>query len=306
MALILRTGTMYIARLAQRVVPFAALPATRIPIRAYSLSRSTSTFGRNEESFFNIRISGTDYFSDIIGSTRYADLDIGPQLQDLLLEDFDRDSIRLYKPLAHKNLPRRAQTFLYKLSLVVNNNYAPVEPKHVEHFIHDLMDNVLKAAGFEDGTDLILMPCTLRLQVGTQSLAAYADREGRRGTEIIWILDEDKHKFDRRWKKGDIKLVANMIAAVQANDLALNKVYPANMLGIKFDADCLYFYSAFVTKEYLDDLANEGRPSSTLEVKKFPEGRELSLSIPEDRKEIFTYLSALRNYALDLEPSYSA
>ncbi len=206
----------------------------------------------------------------------------------------------MYKPIAHKSLPKHAQTFLYKLSLVVNNNYAPVEPKHVEDFIHDLMDNVLKAAGFEDGTDLILMPCTLRLQVGTKSLAAYADREGRRGTEIIWILDEDKH----RWKKGDIQLIANMIAAAQANDLAMNKVYPTNMLGIKFDADCIYFYSACVTKEYLDDLANEGIPNSALVVKKFPEGRELSLSVPRDRIEIFTYLSALKKYAMNLEPFY--
>lgn len=171
-------------------------------------------------------------------------------------------------------------------------------PKHVEGFIHDLMDNVLKAANFEDG---ILMPCTLRLQVGKKSLAAYADREGRRGTEI---LDEDKHKFDRRWRRGDIQLIANMIAAVQTNESVLNKVYPTNMLGIKFHADCVFFYSACVTKEYLDDLANEGKPNSTLVVKKFPKDRELSLSIPADRKEIFMYLSALKNYAMSLEPLY--
>ena len=277
-------------------------------VRAYcavdNLSRSTSTFGRNEESFFNIQISGTNSFSDIIGGFSYNEQDMVPMLKSMFLEDFDRDAVRLYKPFAHKNLPKHAQTFLYKLNLVVNNNYVPVEPKHVEEFIHDLMDNVLKAAGFEDGTDLILMPCTLRLQVGTKSLAAYADREGRRGTEIIWVLDEDKHKFDRRWKKGDIQLIANMIAATQANESVLNKVYPTNMIGIKFDADCLYFYSACVTKEYLDDLASEGKPSSTLIVKKFPEGRELSLSVPVDRKEIFLYLSALKKYAMSLVPSY--
>ena len=55
--------------------------------------------------------------------------------------------------------------------------------------------------------------------IGSNSYAAFADREGRRGTEIIWILDEDKHKFDSKYfattkyLRGDIQLIANMIAA---------------------------------------------------------------------------------------------
>lgn len=65
------------------------------------------------------------------------------------MEDFDRDAVRTYKPQLHKDLPKHAQTFLYKLSTVVNNNYVQVEPTHVEDYIHDLMDNVLKAAGFD-------------------------------------------------------------------------------------------------------------------------------------------------------------
>lgn len=165
------------------------------------------------------------------------------------------------------------------------------------------------------------MPCTLRLQVGTQSLAAYAYREGRRGTEIIWVLDEDKHKFDRLssppvgewWKKGDIQLIANMIAAAQANESVLkiiaasqdnesvlNRVYPINIIGIKFNADCLYFYSACITEEYLDDLASEGKPSSALVVKKFPEGRELSLSVPAGNIFVFvcTQLSENIQYCI--------
>ena len=270
-----------------------------------SIGKSTSLFGRKAEEFLNIRITETESFNDIVGNNiTCSKHDLDATLKDLLLENFDRDSVRTYKPQLHKDLPKHAQTFLYKLSTVVNNNHVQVEPAHVEDYIHDLMDNVLKAAGFEDGTDLILMPCMLRLYIGSESLAAYADREGRRGTEIIWVLDEDKHKFDRRWKRGDIQLIANMIAAAQTNETTLGIVYPRNVLGIKFDADCLYFYSARVTKEYLDELT-AGEQPGPLVVYKFPKERQLSLSIVKDRGEIFTYLGALRQYALTLDALYA-
>ena len=239
-----------------------------------------------------------------------------------MLEGFDRDAIRLYKPIQHKNLPKRAQTFLYKLNTVVNNNYQQVEPVHVEDYIHDLMDNVLREAKFEDGTELILMPCLLRLTIGEESFAAHAlrqfsknaalenvseSKEGRRGTEIVWVLDEDKHKFDKRWKRGDIQLIANMIAAAQTNQSVLGKVYPQRILGIKFDADRLYFYSAYITEKYLNELLNMNSNSSSIPliVNKFPKTKELSLSFFEDRKKLFMYLSAMRKYALSLDAIYA-
>ena len=269
------------------------------------IGNSTSSFGKKAEKLLKIHIEDTNSFNDIVGGECGED-DVNQELKDLYLEEFDRDAVRVYKPQQHKNLTKNAQTFLYKLGTVVNNNYVQVEPPRVEEYIHDLMDNVLKEAKFEEGTDLILMPCLLRLYIGEEDFAAYSDKEGRRGTEIVWVLDEDKHKFDKRYKKGDIQLVANMIAAVQTNVSVLEKVYPRRMLGIKFDADCLYFYSVCITQEYLDDLASEGRPNSMLTVKKFPKDRELSLSVPIERKEIFLYLSALRKYALSLKPFYIA
>ena len=205
------------------------------------IGNSTSSFGEKAEKFLNININETDSFDDIINhgihsqdhKITYSNDDINPELIDILLEGFDRDAVRLYKPMQHKDLPKRAQTFLYKLNTVVNNNYQQVEPVHVEDYIHDLMDNVLREAKFEDGTELILMPCLLRLTIGEESFAAHADKEGRRGTEIVWVLDEDKHKFDKRWKRGDIQLIANMIAAAQTNQSALGRVYPERIMGNK-------------------------------------------------------------------------
>jgi hypothetical protein len=283
-------------------------------VTVYDIGNSTSSFGEKAEYFLNIRINNTDSFDDIInhGATSderitYDYSDVNQELNDLLLQDFDRDAIRIYKPQHNKSLPKRAQTFLYKLSTVVNNNYVPIEPVHIEDYIHDLMDNVLREAKFEDGIELILMPCVLRLTIGDEGFATHADKEGRRGTEIIWVLDEDKHKFDKRWKRGDVQLIANMIAAAQTNRSALQKLYPSKILGVKFDADRLYFYSACVTEDYLDELSElpaEKRCSVELVVNKFPNSRELSLSFYEHRKEIFMYLSAFRKYALSLEPFY--
>ena len=66
----------------------------------------------------------------------------------------------------------------------------------------------------------------------------------------------------------------------------------------------MYFYSARVTKDYLDELATENLPGP-LVVNKFPKNKELSLSIVDDRKAIFSCLSALRKYALGLEALYA-
>ncbi len=280
-------------------------------VTAVDLKNSTSSFNDKEEKFFGIHINGVSSFDKIINHNlkkgdriEYGEDDINQELKDLFLEGFNRNEIRVFKPQNNKHLLKHAQTFLYKLSIVVNNNYSEVEPPHVEDFIHDLMDNVLRGAKFEDGTDLVLMPCQLRLYVGEHNFAARADKEGRRGSEIIWVLDEDKHKFDRRYKKGDIQLVANMIAAAQTNFNRLDRLYPSRILGIKFDADCLYFYSMYVTQEYINGLGQEEGPNAQLMVNKFPKDRELSLSIYEDRKEIFKYLSAFRKYALELDPMY--
>ena len=278
------------------------------------IGNSTSLFGEKAEYFLNIHINETDCFDNIVNNEiadekkiKYGDDDVSPELKDLFLQGFDRDEIRIYKPQNHKNLPKRAQTFLYKLSTVVNNNHVPIEPVHVENYIHDLMENVLREAKFEDGTELILMPCVLRLVIGEEGFAAHADKEGRRGTEIIWILDEDKHRYDKRWKKGDIQLIANMIAAAQTNRSLLERLYPVKMLGIKFDADRLYFYSVCITDEYLNELSElpaDKRCEVELVVNKFPKSKELSLSFYKDRKEIFLYLSAFRKYALGLKPIY--
>ena len=115
------------------------------------------------------------------------------------------------------------------------------------------MDNALREAKFEDGTELILMPCLLRLTIGEESFAAHAlrqfsknaalenvseSKEGRRETEIVWcevtgkhrvdrVLDEDKHKYSDTWcpsdKRGDIQLIANILGHLVSECCSANK-----------------------------------------------------------------------------------
>lgn len=279
-------------------------------INLYEIGNSTSTFGEKAEIFLNIKINEVDSFEEIINHNIddknkiiYTNDDITSELKELFLDDFDRDNIRIFKPHKNQHLSKSAQLFLYKLSMVVNNNYVAVEPKHVEDYIHDLMENVLRHAKFEDGTELILMPSVLNLNIGEESFAARADKEGRRGTEIIWIIDEDKHRFDKRWKKGDIQLIANMIAAAQTNRVLMRKIYQERIMGIKFDADNVYFYSVYINEEYLNELIAGNKPKKEIIVNKFPK-KELSLSKCEDRKKIFLYLCGLKKYAMKIEPIY--
>ena len=73
-----------------------------------------------------------------------------------------------------------------------------------------------------------------------------------------------------------------------------------------FDADRLYFFSAYITEEYINELLSMDNSSNIpLIVNKFPKTKELSLSLFEDRKKIFMYLSAMRKYALNLEAIYA-
>ncbi|CAG8775487.1 8407_t:CDS:1, partial [Racocetra fulgida] len=124
-------------------------------------------------------------------------------------------------------------------------------------------------AKFDDGLDLTMRPCALELGINQIDFAAYADREGRRGTKVVWVLCEDKHKTSRKYKKGEVQLVACMIAAAQWNFAKLSEVYPEKLVGIRVIGDAFCFYSANIDLSYLKDLAI-GFPKNDLHVHKYP------------------------------------
>jgi hypothetical protein len=92
-------------------------------------------------------------------------------------------------------------------------------------------------ANLDDGLDLTMRPCNLHLLLGPEKFAAIADKEGRRGTELTWLLQEDKHRKSSTYKHGDLQLACAMIAASQQNYNMLEEIYPSKILGMKFVAN---------------------------------------------------------------------
>jgi hypothetical protein len=156
-----------------------------------------------------------------------------------------------------------------------------------------LINDFFRECKLEDGRNLYMIPSNLRLYVGGEDFAAFIDKEGRRGEEIVWILGENKHRFDPRYKQGDIQLIASFIAAAQINYSrgVLNPLY-----GIKVVGDEFYFYTVNLDKDYIENIYSE-LPEKNLEIYK---GKGLRLSSPADRKHILLLLHKLREYALSI------
>ena len=126
------------------------------------------------------------------------------------------------------------------------------------------------------------------------SYAAYADREGRCGIGLVWIIQENKHIGDTRFEQGDIQLATCMLAAFQENQdkFKLATMFP--MIGVKFYADNIAFYKMRPSEEYLVSLKN-GYPNEDLIISK---SDLLCLSDPTDREAALCYLWQLREQAL--------
>jgi hypothetical protein len=150
-----------------------------------------------------------------------------------------------------------------------------------------------------------MVPCNLELTIEQERFAAYADREGRRGTKTIWILDEDKHRFDTRYKDGIIQLVSCLIAAAQRNKANLLNNRPAKLIGTLIKGDRIYICSAIITDEYLEALTS-GIPDSNirLNVVKYPSSNGLSFVNKVELKTICCNLTGIKEYGLSIQPSY--
>ncbi|CAG8474699.1 30861_t:CDS:2 [Racocetra persica] len=141
----------------------------------------------------------------------------------------------------------------------------------------------------------------LELEINENEFEVYADREGKRGAEIVWVLCEDKHKGAIKYKKWEAHLVACMIAAAQWNYSMLDEVYPEKIVGIRVIGDKFCFYSANTDQSYLEDLLC-GLPRNDLHVHKYPKGYGFCISNANERLEVLACLSDLKSYALSLSP----
>jgi len=263
-----------------------------------SFKKSTSMFNYIEEEGLKITITPTNDFEDIVPEGE--DFEVPSSAKDLFLETFSEGEIRLFDPEAYNNMDENISIFLIKLKMVLDNNAQLVDVSREEGYIDDMMREVTRAVKYDDGKHLIMKHCSLKLTVGDRTFAAIADREGRRGSRIVWIIQENKHVDDARYKGGDIQLASCMIAACQTNYRNFEKLYPGKMMGIKVKGDEVHFYSLAMSEKYLIQLFG-GLPRTGVSVNKYPLDQGLRISDPEGRKAIITYLWKMRNYALTLE-----
>lgn len=262
---------------------------------------STSSFRQEEEKALKITISSTDNEEDIF-NRRYiaSDEDINHNLSQLYLENFNKEKIITYVPSKEDELSTNQRRFLGKLKLILINNDPDSEAPNCERFIDDLLSLICDYAELDDGLELTLRPCNLKLKIGDNEYAAIADKEGRRGQELTWILQEDKHRKSSTYKHGDLQLACAMIAATQHNYNLLEQIYPKKIMGLKAIADTMFFCSMEAHQKYIDE-SYEGLPKkNNVTMYKFP-SKGLLLSNPDQRKKFFKFLTSIRKEALSVK-----
>lgn len=261
--------------------------------------RSTSSFRKDEESALNIKIDETNDIKKIFNN-QTLNTNIEFPLKELSLPIFDEGSIKTYIPNINDGMTTKQRKFLLKLKIVLINNDPDSEASSCERFLDDLMNFFCDEAQLDDGLELTLRPCNLYLNIGNESFAAIADKEGRRGLELTCFIQEDKHFRSSTYKHGDIQLACAMIAGFQQNYNMFGEIYPKKLLGIKVVADTFYFCSMEGNQKYFDDLI-EGLPKKTdIIMYKFPT-QGLKLSNPQQRFDIIKYMAMLKYELLSLE-----
>ena len=187
---------------------------------------STSAFRQEEEKALKVKISPTNEPSRIF-EPKHID-GMSDALSQLLLPEYDEGQIKSYVPSKDDGLVTDQRRFLVKLRQVLINN----DP-HCERFVDDMLSFVCDMAELDDGLELTLRPCNLKLWIEEHPFAAIADREGRRGQELTWIIQEDKHKKSSTYKHGDLQIACAMIAANQQNYNLMERIHPKKIVSLK-------------------------------------------------------------------------
>jgi hypothetical protein len=260
----------------------------------------TSTFGDYEEKALRIKIIERETHSFLFSETSEAQCEEIPEyLQPVVLSGFDYNRILTFKASEYEELSDVQCLFLTKLKYVLINN-KDTSSGRFEPYIQDLVNDFFRECKLEDGRNLYMVPSSLRLFVKGEDFPAYIDKEGRRGEEIVWILGENKHRFDPRYKQGDIQLVASFIASAQMNYSKLRGVLePKILYGIKVVGDEFFFYKVCLDEDYIANLYSDF-PENDFVVEKYPKHAGLRLSNPQERALILHLLFKLREYALSI------
>ena len=264
-----------------------------------AFKESASKFAMNEEEALMIKINETNKVSEIF--PRYSKVETNPDLHHLKLEGFNRDEILTFVPTKHSSLSDDQRRFLTKLRHVLINNEVDVHNSKCELYIQAMIDILLQQCKLDDALSLEMLPSVLRMYIGDRSFATQSDREGRKDGQLVWVLQESKHKNDTRYRGGDIQLVSAIIAACQQNySIFGGHIFPQTMYGINVKGDEVSVMRTVIIESYLLHLFG-GLPQQPLIVNKYPKDARLKLSSYKSRCEILCLMTKLRKYALSVD-----
>lgn len=253
-----------------------------------------SMLGRDERLMLRIVVKATDDPSSIFTDSLNAN--VPPYLKHLELEGFGVSQFLKYRPRDHPNLAASQKLFAQRLQDVLLNRLD--SSSKFDMYLHDLVDYLITECRLNDGLNLYTRVSKLPLRVGEHNFVLFSNTEGRNKKGIIWTLQECMHKFDMRYKKGDIQLAASLIGACQANLLQTGGVLkPKTLYGLKVLGEEFFFckvdFDTDYTKQILTCL-----PDRDLVVYRYPQNQGLRISKPDDRKKLLYFLYRLREYSL--------
>jgi hypothetical protein len=253
---------------------------------------STSLFQQAEMAAL-IQIQDADAPDAIFGAA-HINVPIYDGLQSLELPGFNDGSIFAYEANSQDGLNVVQRKFLTKLRFVLINNHPDSTAPRCEEYVRDLAAHLCDCAGLDDGMNLVLLPCNLRLQIGEATFAAIADKECRRGRELACVIQEEKHRGTSTYLRGDLQIACAMIAATQHNYNLFQAIYPQKMLGIKIVADRVYFCAISPSEAYINNLLGGLEIHHGVTMFKFPTNG-FSLSNPQERAAFLQHMSSLRS-----------
>ncbi|KAI8093700.1 uncharacterized protein BX664DRAFT_330344 [Halteromyces radiatus] len=263
----------------------------------YDFRQNTSLFREHEETRLRINIQSTNDMS-LIFNTNNDDTPL-TNLQELVLETFDESIIINFVASEEDGLTSNQRRFLGKLKRVLRNNDDSNIPNN-ERYISDLASFLCEQANLDEGLNLKMEPCLLRLAVGEERFTANVDKVGQRGEQLIWLLQVDAHRNSTSYKHGDLQLACAMIAAIELNYILFDRIRPSKLVGMKFMAGTVYFYSMKATEGYINELLGGLPQHEQINIHRFPQ-HGFSLADPTERKEILKCLSLLYREALSID-----
>lgn len=257
-----------------------------------NISTNTSSFNANEETLLRINITNN---SNIILPTLVCTVKSYDIINTFQYDKYDKLWFKEKWIEENHNFMKKniALEFGHALHYVLYNENK--NQKQFEGYTYDLADIVMKSIGFNKPYD-----CNLRSHsekyvhiINNKVIEGIPDKVYTNVKNLnTCVVREDKHRNTKSYKNGDIQLVSNIILAYENNYKMGEDPLKTKIYGVKFLSDDVYIYQVNITKDYLIDIINNRNLSTDINVYKLFIG---SLSNPQQRPNIFHYLTSLRN-----------